>query len=121
MTETTIIWKKCKQCGKLQHPDHLRCLQCKSTTFETVEASGDCTLLTYTILRAPPVEFRKKDQKVTAYALGVVEFTNGIRALGQLTSMEDLKIGMKLQPTLIELTKDLDGQAITAIAYKPLE
>lgn len=117
MSDTTITWKKCNKCGKFQHPDHLRCLQCKSTTFEFVDASGDCTLLTYTILKAPPAEFRAKK----AYALGVVEFSNGIRALGQLTTMDNLKVGMKLKPKYEKLTDNLDGQEIFAITYEPLE
>ncbi|NVM53788.1 MAG: OB-fold domain-containing protein [Candidatus Helarchaeota archaeon] len=116
MSETTIIWKKCKKCGKLQHPDHIRCLQCKNTTFDTVESSGDCTLLTYTILKAPPAEYRDKK----AYALGIVEFTNGVRALGQLTTIENLKVGMKLKPKFEKLTANLDGHEVSGIKYEPL-
>ena len=88
-----IKWIKCKKCGLLQYKDHLRCLNCKHDQFDMIEASGDCILLTYTILKAPPLEFR--DQQ--SYALGIVEFSNGIRAIGQLTSQENLKLGMKLK------------------------
>ena len=116
MSETTIIWKKCKNCGKIQHIDHLRCLQCKNTTFDTVESSGDCTLLIYTILSAPPAEYRDKQ----AYALGVVEFSNGVKALGQITTTENLKVGMKLKPIFGKLSDNLDGQEVSGILYEPL-
>jgi uncharacterized OB-fold protein len=116
MSETTIIWKKCTKCGKIQHPDHIRCLKCKNTTFETIQSTGDCKLLTYTILKAPPAEF--VPQK--SYALGVVEFSNGIRALGQLTTMENLKVGMKLKPLYEKLTDNLDGHEVFGIKYEPL-
>ncbi len=116
MTNITIIWKKCQKCGKIQHPDHLRCLQCKNTSFDEIESSGDCTLLTYTVLKAPPAEFRDKK----AYSLGIVEFSNGIKALGQLTTTENLKVGMKLKPIYQKLTNDLDGQEVSGIKYKPL-
>lgn len=116
MSETTIVWKKCKKCGKIQHPDHLRCLQCRNTTFDTIKSSGDCTLVTYTILKAPPAEYRDKK----AYAIGIVEFANGVRALGQLTTMENLKVGMKLKPIVGKLTDNLDGQEVSAIKYEPL-
>ena len=116
MSETTIIWKKCKKCGKLQYSTHVRCLQCKNTSFDTVESSGDCTLLTYTILKAPPAEYRDK----TGYALGVMEFANGVRALGQLTTTENLKVGMKVKPIFRKLTDNLDGQEVSGILYEPL-
>lgn len=116
MSETTIVWNKCKTCGKLQHPDHVRCLQCKGMTFEPIEASGDCVLLTYTILKAPPTEFRDKP----AYALGIVQFSNGVRALGQLTTLEHLHSGMKLKPKRAKLTDNLDGQEVFGIVYDPI-
>ena len=116
MSKTAIFWNKCKKCGKIQHPDHIRCLQCKNTTFDTIEASGDCILLTYTILKAPPAEYRDKK----AYALGVVEFSNGVRALGQLTTMENLQVGMKLKPKWEKLTDNLDGHEVSDITYEPL-
>ncbi len=116
VSDIKIIWKKCKKCGKLQHPDHLRCLQCRNTIFNTIESSGDCQLLTYTILKAPPAEFRDKK----AYAIGVVEFANGVRALGQLTAMENLKVGMKLKPIYEKITDNLDGEEVLGIKYTPL-
>lgn len=116
MSETIIKWKKCTKCGKIQHPDHLRCLKCKNSTFEDIESSGNCTLLTYTILTAPPAEFRHKK----SYALGVVEFTNGIRALGQITNTENLKTGMKLKPIWGKLTDNLDGNEVFGIMYEPV-
>ena len=115
MAETVISWKKCTKCGKLQHPDHLRCLKCKNTTFDIVESSGDCKLLTYTILSAPPAEYRDRDE----YALGIVEFSNGVRALGQITTTENLKVGMKVKPVFGKLTDNLDGQEVSGILYEP--
>jgi len=57
-SEENIIWHKCRNCGLLQHNTHRRCLKCKNDDFEIIEASGTCKLLTYTILKAPPAEFR---------------------------------------------------------------
>lgn len=62
-----IIWKKCKNCGFLQNRTHVRCLRCKSIEFDEIEASGPCRLLTYTILKAPPAEFRD----TISYTLGI--------------------------------------------------
>ena len=84
-TEENIVWSKCKNCGLLQHSTHIRCLKCKNDDFEKVEALGTCKLLTNSILKAPPAEFRDK----TSYALGVVEFKNGVKVLGQIMTQEN--------------------------------
>ncbi len=115
VSETTIVWKKCKKCEKLQNLDHLRCIQCKNTTFDTVKSSGDCKLLTYTILTATPSEYRDKK----SYAIGVVEYSNGLKAMGQITTSENLKIGMKLTSKFQKLTENLDGKEIFGITFKP--
>ncbi|MHA1271049.1 MAG: Zn-ribbon domain-containing OB-fold protein [Candidatus Helarchaeota archaeon] len=112
-----ITWIKCKKCGLLQFKSHIRCLNCKNKTFENVEVKGDCKLLTYTILRAPPMEFRDK----SAYAIGIIEFENGIRALGQITSMENLKIGMKLIPKFEKICDNLDGKEVFAYVFTPIK
>jgi uncharacterized OB-fold protein len=116
-TEEKILWKKCKSCGFLQHKTHLRCLKCKNKDFEEVKASGSCKLLTYTILKAPPAEFRDK----ASYPLGVVEFENGIRGLGQITTQNNLRIGMTLKPVYQKICENLEGKEIYAYVFKPIE
>jgi len=115
--EEKIVWKKCKNCGFLQHKTHLRCLKCKNEDFDKIEASGSCKLLTYTILKAPPAEFRDK----TSYALGVVEFENGVKGLGQITTHDNLKIGMQLKPIYKKICNNLNGTEVYSHMFKPLE
>jgi len=111
-----IEWIKCKKCGYLQYKSHLRCLKCKNTEFEPIIAEGKCKLISYTILKAPPMEFRDKE----SYALGIVEFENGVKALGQLTTQDDLKIGMELKPEYTKICDNLDGKEVYTYVYKPL-
>ena len=108
-------WKKCDNCGFLQHNSHLRCLNCKNDKFALIEAAGDCTLITFTILNAPPIEFRDKP----SYALGVVEFENGIRALGQITTQDNLESGMKLKPIYRKICENLDGNEVFTYVFEP--
>ncbi len=116
-TKKKIVGIKCQKCGKIQHEDHLRCLKCKNDTFEKIEANGECTLLTYTILNAPPSEFRDKQ----SYGIAVVEFENGIKALGQIEIRENLKTGMKLKPVYEKICKNLDGIEIYDYVFKIIE
>ncbi|MCP4762088.1 MAG: hypothetical protein GY870_09915 [archaeon] len=111
-----IEWNKCNKCGYLQHKTHLRCLKCKYTQFETVFITGDCKLLTFTILKAIPLEFRNKK----SYALGIVEFKNGIKALGQITTTKNLKIGMKLKPIYQKICENLNGEINFGFIFEPI-
>jgi uncharacterized OB-fold protein len=113
--EVKIKAIKCLNCGLLQHASHLRCLNCKSENFELIEVSGQCRLLTFTILTAVPKEFLEKKR----YALGVVEFENGVRALGQISTQEDLKIGMRLRA--VSSTIQMDGQQINTYCFEPIK
>ena len=95
----------------------MRCLKCRNNTFDTIEAEGECKLLTYTVLNAPPMEFRDKK----SIALGVVEFENGIKALGQVTPIEDLSIGMKLKPEYRKICNNLDGKEVYSYIFTPIK
>jgi uncharacterized OB-fold protein len=111
-----IIGKKCKKCGFLQHPSHLRCLQCKNNTFDVVEAKGNCKLITYTVLYAVPSEYKDKQ----SYALGIVEFENGIKTLGQIYPKDNLKIGMKLKPVYEKLCDNFNGKEIYSYVFRAI-
>jgi uncharacterized OB-fold protein len=113
--EESYKWEKCKRCGYLQYKSHLRCLKCKNSEFESIDAEGSCKLLTFTILNAPPAEFRNK----SSYALGVVEFENGVKALGQITTQDNLETGMELKPIYTKICDDLDGKEIYNYVFSP--
>ena len=91
-----IVAYKCKKCGKLHYPFHDRCLGCKSREFETVAPQGKTKLLTWTRIFNLPWGF---DQRYLT--IGVVEFENGVRAMGQIHVDEfyPLKNGMTLEPS----------------------
>lgn len=114
--EKKIEWKKCRNCSFIQHNSHLRCLQCRNDTFDTIVATGTCKLLTYTILKAPPAEYRNK----SSYSLGIVEFKNGLKALGQLTTQKKLSTGMTLNPVYKRVCQDLDGKEVYAYVFEPV-
>jgi uncharacterized OB-fold protein len=116
ISETKITWKKCEKCDLLQHISHLRCLNCKDDEFKLVEASGRCKLVTFTILTAPPAEFRDK----ASYALGIIEYENGIKCVGQITIKDNLKTGMKLRPVYSKICKNLDGKEIYGYVFEPI-
>ncbi len=86
---------KCKKCGKVFFPPRLICNACKSREFESVNLDRNGKLLTYTIIRVPPSQF--KDE--SPYAMGIVELNGGGRINTQIVDcdFEDIKIGMPLR------------------------
>lgn len=86
---------RCKKCGKVHYPYHDRCLCCRGRDFETLKPEGKAKLLTFTRIYNLPwgIEGRYR-------ILGIVEFENGVRAMGQILADEndDLHTGQVLEP-----------------------
>ena len=76
------------------YPHHLRCLNCNGRDFEEIEPKGKGKLLTYTIINELPWGIDERGR-----VLGVVEFENGVKALG-LIKAEKVKLGMKLSASM---------------------
>ena len=111
-----IEWKKCQNCNFLQHYSHIRCLKCRHEKFDKIKAIGNATLLTYTILKAPPSEFRDKPH----YTLGILEFENGIKVLGQINSNDQVKIGIEMRPVYRKISNNLDGKEVYNFTFEPI-
>ena len=96
MKEIEIVAYQCKKCGKIHYPYHDRCLECKGREFDQIQPQGKCKLLTFTRIYNLPWGF---DQRYLV--IGVAEFENGIRAMGQINVDESvpLEIGMSMQPS----------------------
>lgn len=88
----TITAYQCVNCGHIMYPHHYRCLNCNGREFEEIQPSGNAKLLTYTIVNELPWGIDERGR-----VLGVVEFENGVKALG-LIEADNPKIGMKLYP-----------------------
>ena len=114
--EEKIEWKKCQNCDFLQHSSHNRCINCKHENFTSIRAIGNAKLLSYTILKAPPAEFREKSE----YVLGILEFENGIKILGQIDYEDQLKSGMMMRPVYRKITDNLNGNEVFGYAFEPV-
>lgn len=106
---------KCGPCNLTFFPPRLICPECQSRSLEKAKLAEKGKVLTYTIIRVPPSQF--KDQ--APYAVGIVELEDGARLTGQIVDcdFEDLGIGM---PVKIEFRKLYqDGQSgILCYGYK---
>ncbi len=85
---------QCKKCGKVHYPFHERCLECKCRDFSEIKPQGDPLLLAYTKIFNLPWGF-----DVRSLTIGVVEFANKVRAMGQIhvKDFNRLKTGMRMK------------------------
>lgn len=86
----TITAYQCKQCKHIMYPRHFRCLHCNGREFEEISPAEEGTLLTYTVVNELPWGIDERGR-----VLGIVEFDNGIKAMG-LIKATDIRVGMKL-------------------------
>jgi uncharacterized protein len=114
--EIGIIAFRCTKCGKLHFPYHDRCLECKNREFEKVKPQGMAKLITFTRIYNLPWGF---DQRYLI--IGVVEFENGIRAMGQIKVDEayPLETGMTMNPGW-EPVRVQYGENVYGLVLEPL-
>ena len=84
----------CESCGRPSYPCHARCPSCGASAFAAKDFEGTAKLLTFTRVHALSLAY--SDLYIT---LGIVEFTDGTRALGRL-DVEEPEIGMELKPEI---------------------
>ena len=94
LNQKKLMAGKCLKCGKIHLPPRPLCDNCFSRDFEWVNVSGKGKLLTYTVIYIAPAQF----QALTPYAVGIVQFENGLKIPGmiQIVKQEQIKIGMEL-------------------------
>ena len=111
-----IVAYQCKQCGKIHYPFHDRCLACKGREFEKISPQGKVKLLTFTRIYNLPWGF---DQRYLT--IGVAEFENGVRAMGQIKADENtpLKTGMPVEaswePVRLQAGENVYGLVLTPV------
>jgi uncharacterized OB-fold protein len=94
LQQAKLMAGKCLKCGKIHLPPRPLCDNCYSQEFEWINVSGKGKLLTYTVISIAPAQF----QALTPYAVGIVEFENGLKIPGMIqdATQGQLKIGMEL-------------------------
>jgi len=115
MDEIMITAYKCKNCGRTHYPFHDRCLDCKLRDFDEIQSEGPAKLLAFTEIYNLPWGFDVRTLKI-----GVVEFANKIKAMGQIQT-EDfsaLKTGMKLE-ALWEPVRQQAGEDVFGLVLRP--
>jgi uncharacterized OB-fold protein len=108
---------RCRACGAHFFPTRKACAGCLGDDLEAVSFSSRGKLYTYTVVRQSTPEFE------VPYALGYVDFPEGVRIMGQITGcpFEEIRIGMPMVLTLEPFGEDAAGNAVTGYRFRPVE
>ena len=112
MSENVPVGFKCSKCGKVHYPKHGRCLNCKNYQFEEINLPSEGSLVTYTILKAPPTGIDKSSLYLGIIDLGEVRYTGQI----EVDNPNELQIGMKLIAKWQKI-RTIDNKAINGFVW----
>jgi len=108
---------KCSECGSVSYPPRRTC-KCGSDSLAPYKLPDRGKLLTFSIVRNPPIGF----EKTVPFVLGMVELIDGTKITTQLTdvSPEEVKIGMVLEAVFRKIAEDGDSGIIQyALKFRP--
>jgi uncharacterized protein len=97
--------QRCGGCGALRHPPGPACLNCGSMDKPEYQvAAGTGTVYSYVVHRHPPVP-----GKELPIVIALVELTEGVRMLGELTGIDpaEVRIGLPVRVSFIRIDDDL--------------
>ena len=91
LEEGRLLFQKCGACGHLRYPPAFRCPDCGGLQTSIVEASGDGSLYSYTVLSKPALK-----GWTLPLTVGLVALDDGVRIVGPLERGLTPRVGMRL-------------------------
>ncbi len=112
-----LLGSRCRSCGAHFFPVREVCSGCLSDDLETIGFSTEGTLYTYSVVRQSTPAFE------VPYALGYVDFPEGVRIMGQISGcdLDEITIGMPMVLSLEPFGEDDEGNPTTGYRFRPAE
>ena len=110
-----LLASRCTLCGQVFFPKRGHCLDCLNNSMESVVLSRTGKLYTFTIVYMPTEHYSPP------YAIGWVEFPEGVRVFGQIEGWEQqsLRIGMDMQVIIGKLWEE-EEQEVIGYKFEPV-
>ncbi|MER3447865.1 MAG: benzoylsuccinyl-CoA thiolase [Candidatus Dadabacteria bacterium] len=111
-----LIAGRCRSCGKYTFPRYYACPFCFSDDLEDAPLSRKGILHSFTVVR------RSLPGYIVPYALGLVNFPEGVRVMAQIetNNPEGLKLDMEMEVTTGLIRKNSDGKDIISYKFRPV-
>jgi len=111
-----LLASRCSNCGSHYLPRVAICGRCWGSAFDIAPLAPVGNLYSYTIVHITPPGFP------SPYAIGYVDFPEGVRVFGQirLTPDLDLHCDMKVEVEIATLMHRPDGSGVEGYRFVPL-
>jgi uncharacterized OB-fold protein len=112
-----LVGGQCKKCKQNYFPSKEICPKCFAEgEMEKIKLSSRGRLYSYSIVQIAP------KRCMPPYAVGYVDFPEGVRVLGQLTTTdpEKLNLDMEVQTELGRIAVDEEGSDVFSYRFKPV-
>ena len=109
---------KCSNCGHVLYPPRAKCNACGSDSLVPYKLPEKGRLLTFSIVRSPPLRF----EKMSPFVIGIVELEDGTKVTAQLTDLDpqEAEIGMHLETVFRKISEDGPSGIIHyALKFRP--
>jgi uncharacterized OB-fold protein len=109
-----LLGKVCNNCGAKHFPARPVC-RCGSTDFSDYKLPEDGIVLTWTVIRNPPLGF----EKYQPYIVALIELTDGTRLLSQVVDvdLDEVKKGLKVE-AVFRKVRENGSDGIIQYGYK---
>lgn len=113
--QVELLAARCCACGTHHLPHVPVCATCNGEEFENAVLGPHGTLYAYTIVRMPPPGYAGE------YAVGYVDFPEGVRVFGQIKIVPGVALGSGVPVGLEKaaLFKRADGTPVIAYRFVP--
>lgn len=104
VAQRRFLIQRCADCGVLRHPPRPMCGKCRSTDWDTIEASGRGTVFSFVIHHHPPLP------GVTApHLVATIALDEGTRFVAELVDVapQDVTIDMPVELVWVEMDPEL--------------
>jgi len=98
-----LMGKICKACGARYFPAKPVCT-CGSVEFEDVKLSEAGEVVTWTVIRSPPLGY----ERYSPYVVALIELDDGMRLLSQVADVDpaEMKAGMRVEAVFRRVRED---------------
>jgi len=112
-----LLGSRCRSCGAHFFPTREACAGCLSQDLDAVKFSTEGVLYTYSVVRQSTPAFE------VPYAIGYVDFPEGVRIMGQIAGLEfdEITIGMPVTLSLEPFGENEEGDPLTGYRFRPAE
>ncbi|MBV8158987.1 MAG: OB-fold domain-containing protein [Dyella sp.] len=113
----SLLVTHCRKCGAVAFPQVEYCAVCATDDVEVKRLSGRGKLRNFSSVLACPPEYKGE----VPYGAGIVEFPEGIRILGLLTTsdLSQLRPGMDVE-VVVEKVYEEDGHDVVSYKFRSL-